>query len=66
MAVSHTFVIVKAAKSKRGMWSRSMLLTNFGEGNELAPGSAGLVDEVDGLSDAALKVEPSRLGGDLS
>jgi hypothetical protein len=35
-----------------------MRLTNFGEGDELASSSAGLVDEVDGLANTALKIEP--------
>lgn len=41
-----------------------MLLTDFREGNELASGLAGFVDEVDGLLDTALEIEPCWLGGD--
>lgn len=33
-------------------------LTNFGEGDELASSLASLVDEVDGLANTALKIEP--------
>jgi hypothetical protein len=37
----------------------------FGEGNELAAGLTRFIDEVDGLSNTALKIEPGRLRGDL-
>jgi hypothetical protein len=37
---------------------RERKLTNFREGNELATGLTSLVDEVDGLANTALKVEP--------
>jgi hypothetical protein len=33
-------------------------LTNFGEGNELASSLSSLVDEVDGLANTTLKIEP--------
>jgi hypothetical protein len=42
-----------------------LLLTDFREGNELASCLSGFVDEVDGLADTALEVEPARLGSDL-
>lgn len=35
-----------------------MRLTNFGKGDEFAASLAGLVDEVDGLANTALKIEP--------
>lgn len=41
------------------------LLTDFREGNELASCLSGFVDEVNGLADTTLEVEPARLGGDL-
>jgi hypothetical protein len=39
---------------------RCRRLTNFGEGNQLAAGLSSLVDEVNGLSDTTLKIEPLR------
>lgn len=41
-------------------------LTDFREGHELASCLSSFVDEVDGLADTALEVEPARLGGNLS
>lgn len=38
---------------------------DLGEGDELRAGSTGFVDEVDGLADTALEVEPCGLGSDL-
>lgn len=35
-----------------------MLLTDFREGNQLAAGLSSFVDEVDGLLDTSLEVEP--------
>lgn len=35
-----------------------VLLTDFGEGNQLAAGLSGFVDEVDSLLHAGLEVEP--------
>lgn len=35
-----------------------MLLTDFREGNQLAAGLSSFVDEVDGLLDTGLEVEP--------
>lgn len=37
---------------------RYEVLTDFGEGNQLAAGLACLVDEVDGLLDTTLEIEP--------
>ena len=40
------------------MMKNGIPLTNFGEGDQLAASLAGLVDEVDGLLDTTLEVEP--------
>lgn len=45
---------------------RYRILTNFGEGNQLAAGLSSLVDEVNGLSDTALKIEPLRTVSTMS
>jgi len=43
-----------------------ILLTDFGESNELAPSLASLIDKVDGFLNTTLEVEPDRFGGDSS